>query len=120
MVSTATLGSSGGVSIKRTRTAATVAPQGPAAADSPSEDHVAAAVRDALAAIGGYRPGELTADRNIREDLGFDSIMVMQFADRIARELRLTGLDPADMHESVTTVGALTVLIQNTVRKVAT
>ncbi|MFD5192846.1 type I polyketide synthase [Streptomyces sp. NPDC058357] len=60
-------------------------------------DPVAEAVLDAVAQVGSYAPGAITPRSRLYEDLGFDSVMVMELKKRI--EERLPGLEPLSVEE---------------------
>ncbi|WP_086831225.1 type I polyketide synthase [Streptomyces sp. NRRL B-24572] len=52
---------------------------------------VLAAVVDAVTEVGGYPPGEIVPEARFYEDLGFDSVMIMQLKDRIEAGLPSLG-----------------------------
>ncbi|MFF2751493.1 type I polyketide synthase [Kitasatospora sp. NPDC058048] len=60
-------------------------------------DPVAGAVLAAVAQVGSYAPEEITPHARLFEDLGFDSVMVMELKKRI--EERLTGLEPLSVED---------------------
>ncbi|WP_326700512.1 acyltransferase domain-containing protein [Streptomyces sp. NBC_01754] len=72
------------------------------------DDHVARSVREAVGQVGGYAPAELPAHLRLYEDLGFDSVMVMELKNRIEEKLPATGpLTVQDLLPRLTSVGAL-------------
>ncbi|WP_446226118.1 type I polyketide synthase [Nocardia sp. IBHARD005] len=92
---------------KPAKTVASTADPVPA---DPSSVH--SAVTAVLGAIGDYRPADLRLDRDLRDDLGFDSIMIMQFADQIAPRLGLVAAPgPEQLHSDIRTVGELVELV---------
>lgn len=64
----------------------------PAAADP-----VAEAVLEAIGQVGGYETSELAPHLRLYEELGFDSVMVMELKNRI--EERLTGIGPLTVQD---------------------
>ncbi|MFJ3651243.1 type I polyketide synthase [Streptomyces murinus] len=56
-----------------------------------AEPVVVEAVVGAVAEVGGYPAGELTRGARFYEDLGFDSVMIMQLKDRIEARLPQVG-----------------------------
>ncbi|HEX9337362.1 MAG TPA: phosphopantetheine-binding protein, partial [Pseudonocardiaceae bacterium] len=74
---------------------------------SPFTD-VGARVLAAIAAVGDYSVDDLHTGTRLRDDLGYDSIMVMQLGDLLAD--LLTGDDPLPVHDllpRISTVGDL-------------
>ncbi|WP_369236301.1 type I polyketide synthase [Streptomyces sp. R21] len=72
------------------------------------EGPVARAAYEVVGKVGGYAPDELTPDLRLYEDLGFDSVMVMELKNRL--EERLTGLGEMtvqDLLPRLSTVGEL-------------
>ncbi|WP_052020362.1 type I polyketide synthase [Actinokineospora spheciospongiae] len=66
------------------------------------------AVLAVVAEIGDYDPADLAPEAKLHEDLGFDSIMVMQLSDRLTEVLRLPEPIPVtELLPRVTTVGDL-------------
>ncbi|SDD96634.1 type I polyketide synthase [Actinokineospora iranica] len=66
------------------------------------------AVLAAVAEIGDYAVADLAPEAKLHEDLGFDSIMVMQLGDQLTEVLRLTEPIPVEeLLPRVTTVGEL-------------
>ncbi|MFI8768879.1 type I polyketide synthase [Streptomyces sp. NPDC053792] len=65
----------------------------PAATASPDRvtDSVLAVVVEAVTEVGGYPPGEVVPEARFYEDLGFDSVMIMQLKDRIEAGLPALG-----------------------------
>lgn len=73
-----------------------------------AEGPVAQAALEAVGQVGGYGTGELTPELRLYEDLGFDSVMVMELKTRL--EERLTGLDAVtvqDLLPRLATIGDL-------------
>ncbi|MDG9714257.1 type I polyketide synthase [Streptomyces sp. DH10] len=73
-----------------------------------AEGPVARAAYEVVGAVGGYQPEELTSELRLYEDLGFDSVMVMELKNRL--EQRLTGLGELtvqDLLPRLSTVGDL-------------
>ncbi|WP_338696862.1 beta-ketoacyl synthase N-terminal-like domain-containing protein [Streptomyces sp. Q6] len=73
-----------------------------------AEGPVARAALEAVGQVGGYPPEELTPDLRLYEDLGFDSVMVMELKSRL--EERLTGLGSLtvqDLLPRLSTIGDL-------------
>ncbi|WP_261859507.1 acyltransferase domain-containing protein [Mycobacterium montefiorense] len=64
-----------------------------------------------LAEITGHQEDALHPTVDLRDDLGFDSVQAMQFADRIAAELAIPHLDPGALQASLATVADLTNLV---------
>ena len=62
-----------------------------------SGDRVTDAVLAVLGQVGGYEPAELAPHLRLYEDLGFDSVMVMELKGRI--EEQVTGGSELDMQE---------------------
>ncbi|MFD4354129.1 type I polyketide synthase [Nocardia sp. NPDC058518] len=92
------------------RPAKTVASTTDPAQTDPSSVH--SAVTAVLGDIGDYRPADLRPDQDLRDDLGFDSITIMQFADRIAPRLGLAAAPgPEQLHSDIRTVGELVELV---------
>nr|APD72050.1 type I polyketide synthase 2 [Streptomyces sp.] len=69
----------------------------PSARESAPVDVVASAVIEAVAGVGGYAPQEISPGSLLFEDLGFDSVMVMELKDRIQE--RLTGLEAMSVQD---------------------
>ncbi|MEX3754327.1 beta-ketoacyl synthase N-terminal-like domain-containing protein [Mycobacteroides abscessus] len=72
------------------------------------------AVIRVLADVGGHREDALHAAADLRDDLGFDSVQAMQFADRIVNELDMPRLDPVAIQDNLTTIADLTKLVAGT------
>ncbi|QNS06053.1 type I polyketide synthase [Streptomyces xanthii] len=69
---------------------------------------VARAAVEAVGLVGGYGPDELSPELRLYEDLGFDSVMVMELKSRL--EERLTGLGELtvqDLLPRLSTIGDL-------------
>ncbi len=78
------------------------------------------AVISVLGAIGDYRPAALRAEQDLRDDLGFDSIMIMRFADGIVARVGLTApLGPEQLHGDIRTVGELADLVATLMKEEA-
>ncbi|MFI2375383.1 beta-ketoacyl synthase N-terminal-like domain-containing protein [Streptomyces sp. NPDC018964] len=60
-------------------------------------DPVARAVTEAVAEVGGYAPDEVSRLSLLYEDLGFDSVMVMELKDRLQE--RLSGLETMSVQD---------------------
>ncbi|WP_030692728.1 type I polyketide synthase [Streptomyces globisporus] len=71
--------------------AAPAAPPAAPPAPGRAADAVLAVVVEAVTGIGGYPPGEVVPDARFYEDLGFDSVMIMQLKDRIEAGLPTLG-----------------------------
>ncbi|WP_457031946.1 type I polyketide synthase [Kitasatospora sp. P5_F3] len=65
----------------------TVAPVPAPAPVRQTEDPVLAAVIDAVVTVGQYRPDRVLASTRFYEDLGFDSVMIMQLKDVVQEAL---------------------------------
>ncbi|WP_261995131.1 acyl carrier protein [Streptomyces sp. ME109] len=50
-------------------------------------DSALSAVIDAVVEVGAYAPGQVNAEARLYEDLGFDSVMIMQLKNRIEQQL---------------------------------
>ncbi|EOM77244.1 acyltransferase domain-containing protein [Rhodococcus rhodnii] len=109
--SAATTGRTG--SVVATATPISAAPQvvdRTAVSGDETTDAVRYAVVRVLADVGGHRTDALRPTADLRDDLGFDSVQAMQFADRIVAELGIPEIDPVAMADSHT-VGDLTRLV---------
>ncbi|MEO3978985.1 beta-ketoacyl synthase N-terminal-like domain-containing protein [Streptomyces sp. CAU 1734] len=69
----------------------------PSARETAAGDPVARAVISAVAEVGGYAADEVSALSLLYEDLGFDSVMVMELKDRIQE--RLPGLEAMSVQD---------------------
>ncbi|MFF3062166.1 type I polyketide synthase [Streptomyces sp. NPDC057909] len=79
-----------------------------APAPSPDTDRVAHAVRTAIAEASGYELGEIVLRSRLYEDLGLDSVQVMQLKVRIETALpELSEFTVQQLLPHLTTVGAL-------------
>ncbi|MGI5195723.1 type I polyketide synthase [Streptomyces sp. CA-288835] len=67
------------------------------AGEEQTADPVARAVVEAVAEVGGYAPDEVSPLSLLYEDLGFDSVMVMELKDRIQE--RLSGLEAMSVQD---------------------
>ncbi|MFI1887736.1 type I polyketide synthase [Streptomyces jumonjinensis] len=88
----------------------------PSAREAAPADPVARAVIAAVAEVGGYAPDEISPLSLLYEDLGFDSVMVMELKDRIQE--RLTGLEAMsvqDLLPRLSSVGDLIGYLQDRV-----
>lgn len=71
------------------------------------------AVLEAVAHVGGYRPADLTADARLYEDLGLDSVAVMELKARIEERLPAVGELPVqELLSRLSTVGDLVAYVQ--------
>ncbi|MER5768704.1 type I polyketide synthase [Streptomyces sp. NPDC001985] len=71
-------------------------------------DAVAREVIAAVAGVGGYAPGEVSPHSLLYEDLGFDSVMVMELKDRVQERLPgLAELSVQDLLPRLSSVGDL-------------
>lgn len=76
---------------------------------------VARAVLEIVGAVGGYAPDELSAGLRLYEDLGFDSVMVMELKNRLEERLTgLGGLTVQDLLPRLSSVGDLIGFLQET------
>lgn len=105
------------------RPAAPAAPAAPhpaahrcAAPDDPADgrrDDALSAVIDAVVEVGAYPRDQVDAAARIYEDLGFDSVMIMQLKDRIEQRLpQATGLTMQQLLPALRSVGTLAVLVR--------
>ncbi|MGW0827960.1 type I polyketide synthase [Streptomyces sp. NPDC002845] len=86
----------------------------PSAAEDPSADPVVRAVTEAVAEVGGYATSEVSRLSLLYEDLGFDSVMVMELKDRLQE--RLNGLETMsvqDLLPRLSSVGDLADYLQD-------
>ncbi|GAA3910457.1 type I polyketide synthase [Streptomyces lacrimifluminis] len=86
------------------------------AVPSAVEDPVARAVIEAVAEVGGYANDEVSRLSLLYEDLGFDSVMIMELKDRL--QDRLTGLEAMsvqDLLPRLSSVGDLADYLQDRV-----
>ncbi|MFC8570928.1 type I polyketide synthase [Streptomyces sp. NPDC057245] len=67
------------------------------AAGQDRADPVARSVTEAVAEVGGYAPDEVSRLSLLYEDLGFDSVMVMELKDRLQE--RLSGLEAMSVQD---------------------
>ncbi|MER7764243.1 beta-ketoacyl synthase N-terminal-like domain-containing protein [Streptomyces sp. NPDC097619] len=66
------------------------------------------AVREAVVEVGGYEAARVRAGARFYEDLGFDSVMLMQLKDRIGTRLpQAAGVTVQELLPAMSTVGAL-------------
>ncbi|MGN5635219.1 acyl carrier protein, partial [Streptomyces sp. AC154] len=93
----------------------TPAPRTPA----PAEDagHVArnpvlAAVIDAVVEVGEYPPDQVNTQARFYEDLGFDSVMIMQLKDQIERRLPQVEFTVQQLLPALRSVGSLAAFVQ--------
>ncbi|MBW5485965.1 acyl carrier protein, partial [Streptomyces bambusae] len=78
-----------------------------AAADA-AADPVLAAVVEAVTEVGGYEPERVVRAARFYEDLGFDSVMIMQLKDRLeARLPQASGITVPRLLPALRTVGTL-------------
>ncbi|MFG3282474.1 type I polyketide synthase [Streptomyces sp. NPDC048111] len=100
-------GGGGGARAERARDASGAAgpASGPASGDG---DPVLTAVLDAVLEVGGYRAEEVGPATRFYQDLGFDSVMIMQLKDRIETRLpRLGTVSVPRMLPALHSVGVL-------------
>ncbi|MFG3255690.1 type I polyketide synthase [Streptomyces sp. NPDC048172] len=85
------------------------APTGVLTLDRPPEgDPVATVVYEAIAQVGGYAVEELSPSLRLYEDLGFDSVMIMELKTRLEERLSGTAaLTVQDLLPQLATVGDL-------------
>ncbi|MGW3150092.1 type I polyketide synthase [Streptomyces sp. NPDC001177] len=90
----------------------TSAPAGPATSDPVSRDRdpVLAAVVDAVAEVGSYPLEQVVHTARFYEDLGFDSVMIMQLKDRI--EARLPHLGEVSVQQLLPALRSVGTLAQ--------
>ncbi|MFE0010235.1 acyltransferase domain-containing protein, partial [Streptomyces erythrochromogenes] len=83
--------------------------RGAAGADGPdADDPVLHAVVRAVAEVGGYPPERVVPEARFYEDLGFDSVMIMQLKNQVeARLPRLGEVSVQQMLPALRSVGAL-------------
>ncbi|MFJ9567881.1 type I polyketide synthase [Streptomyces fuscichromogenes] len=76
-------------------------------------DPVLSAVIAAVVEVGEYPPEQVHAQARFYEDLGFDSVMIMQLKDRIERHLPHTaGLSVQQLLPALRSVGSLAAFVQ--------
>ena len=86
----------------------TTAPEDPAATAPAPGGAVRHAVHTAIAEVGGYAMGEIADAARLYEDLGFDSVMVMQLKNRLEIGLPQTReISVQDLLPVLSTVGEL-------------
>ncbi|MEU6093120.1 beta-ketoacyl synthase N-terminal-like domain-containing protein [Streptomyces sp. NPDC047085] len=76
-------------------------------------DPLADTVIEVIAAVGGYESGEVNPDQRLYEDLGFDSVMIMELKNRL--DERVTGIahiTVQDLLPRLNTVADLTGFLQ--------
>ncbi|WP_247246580.1 acyltransferase domain-containing protein [Streptomyces scabiei] len=86
----------------------------PAAPEDVSTAPVARAVIEAVAEVGGYATDEVSRQSLLYEDLGFDSVMIMELKDRLQE--RLDGLETIsvqDLLPRLSSVGDLVDYLQD-------
>ncbi|EMF55906.1 MULTISPECIES: type I polyketide synthase [Streptomyces] len=86
----------------------------PTAAEDASATPVARAVIEAVAEVGGYATDEVSRQSLLYEDLGFDSVMIMELKDRLQE--RLDGLETIsvqDLLPRLSSVGDLADYLQD-------
>jgi acyl transferase domain-containing protein len=86
----------------------------PAAPEDASTAPVARAVIEAVAEVGGYATDEVSRQSLLYEDLGFDSVMIMELKDRLQE--RLDGLETIsvqDLLPRLSSVGDLVDYLQD-------
>jgi acyl transferase domain-containing protein len=86
----------------------------PTAAEDASVTPVARAVIEAVAEVGGYATDEVSRQSLLYEDLGFDSVMIMELKDRLQE--RLDGLETIsvqDLLPRLSSVGDLADYLQD-------
>jgi acyl transferase domain-containing protein len=94
--------------VERTSAGTAAEAEAPARARPRSHSGPANDVLAAVAEIGAYAVADLKPEAKLHEDLGFDSIMVMQLSDRLTAVLRLPEPIPVtEFLPRVTTVGEL-------------
>ncbi|MFF4017247.1 type I polyketide synthase [Streptomyces sp. NPDC001843] len=100
----------------RPRPASTPPPSSATAAPATSDpvsrdrDPVLAAVVDAVTEVGSYPPEQVVATARFYEDLGFDSVMIMQLKDRI--EARLPHLGEVSVQQLLPALRSVGTLAQ--------
>ncbi|MGW4669231.1 type I polyketide synthase [Streptomyces sp. NPDC004324] len=62
-------------------------PEDPGTPPGTRPDSALSAVIDAVVEVGAYAPGQVNAEARLYEDLGFDSVMIMQLKNRIEQQL---------------------------------
>ncbi len=85
----------------------------PAAAVDPEKDPVLAAVVDAVVQVGEYPRERVDARARFYEDLGFDSVMIMQLKDRIETRLpQAAGITVQQLLPALRSVATLAEFVQ--------
>ena len=85
----------------------------PDAAAGTPRNPVLAAVIDAVVEVGEYPRGQVDAQARFYEDLGFDSVMIMQLKDRIEQRLpQAEGITVQQLLPALRSVGSLAALVQ--------
>ncbi|WP_328870174.1 acyltransferase domain-containing protein [Streptomyces sp. NBC_00287] len=91
-------------------------PQPPEQAQKEPKHHTttaATAVREAVAGVGGYRGDDLSEDARLYEDLGLDSVAVVELKTRIEEQLPALGELPVqELLLRLTTLGDLITYVQ--------
>ncbi|MGW0576029.1 type I polyketide synthase [Streptomyces sp. NPDC002920] len=88
----------------------------PSVAEDPAGDPVARAVIEAVAEVGGYAPDEVSRQSLLYEDLGFDSVMIMELKDRLQERLDgLEAMSVQDLLPRLSSVGDLADYLQDRV-----
>lgn len=76
---------------------------------------IALIVRETIGEISGYATSVIEEGARLREDLGFDSILAMQLADRLAERVRFD--EPPEITEFVESLVTVDTLIEFAVRR---
>ncbi|XUL94544.1 acyltransferase domain-containing protein (plasmid) [Streptomyces galilaeus] len=85
----------------------------PGAAAGTPRNPVLAAVIDAVVEVGEYPREQVDAQARFYEDLGFDSVMIMQLKDRIEQRLpQAAGITVQQLLPALRSVGSLAALVQ--------
>ncbi|MFG2345459.1 type I polyketide synthase [Streptomyces phaeochromogenes] len=79
-----------------------------ATATPPPQDPVATAVYETVAALGGYDPSALSHDSRFHDDLGLDSVALVELKERLTERLPAVGALPVqDLLPRLTSLGEL-------------
>ncbi|QQM44511.1 type I polyketide synthase [Streptomyces liliifuscus] len=75
---------------------------------TPPQDPVATAVYESVAALGGYDPTALSHDSRFHDDLGLDSVALVELKERLTERLPAVGALPVqDLLPRLTSLGEL-------------
>ncbi|MEV2229878.1 beta-ketoacyl synthase N-terminal-like domain-containing protein [Streptomyces phaeochromogenes] len=89
-------------------TATAPAPATASTTTPPPQDPVATAVYETVAALGGYDPTALSHDSRFHDDLGLDSVALVELKERLTERLPAVGALPVqDLLPRLTSLGEL-------------